>query len=173
LAAVSISRRATAGIVFIVAGALLLIALALPLLGVGSLPWLVALAYLAIAIAFAILGIGAVNSTLAKVMLVAAAIGWLILAINALVPGIPAVLVTIAALVAGIAGLIAAIVLYVGKEIRNLPALIFIITTALGLLYLLGPTLGLGTFGTVVAVLFAIGLIVTGVLFRQPERGRR
>jgi hypothetical protein len=75
MAAVSTSRRSTAGIVFIIAGALLAIAILLPLLGGPSVAWLGAIAYLAIAVAFAILGIGAVNSTLAKVLLIATAVG--------------------------------------------------------------------------------------------------
>ncbi|HEV7741318.1 MAG TPA: hypothetical protein VGO65_02775 [Pseudolysinimonas sp.] len=175
MAAVSRSRRGIAGIVFIVAGALLALAVILPLLGVGGAPWLVGLAFAAIAVAFAILGFGAVNSTLAKVALIAAAIGWILLAINAIGVALPGVLVTIAALVAGIAGLIGAIVLYVGKEVRNTPALVFIATTVLGLLYLLGVlgTIAFGTLGTVIAILFAAGLIITGVLFYQRENGRR
>ena len=141
MAAVSMSRRSTAGIIFIVAGVLLAFAVILPLVGVAVGGWLLAIAYLAIAVAFAVLGIGAVNSTLTKVLLVAAAVGWLVLALAAFGLGLPAVLITIAALVAGVAGLIAAIVLYVGKEVRNLPAVIFIITAALGLVYLL-PKIG-------------------------------
>jgi len=174
MAAVSTSRRSTAGIIFIVAGVLLALAVILPLVGVAVGGWLVAIAYLAIAVAFAVLGIGAVNSTLSKVLLVAAAVGWLLLALVAFGLALPSVLITIAALVAGVAGLIAAIVLYVGKEVRNLPAIIFIITTALGLVYLL-PRIGvsIGGLATIVAVLFAAGLIVTGVLFFQKERGRR
>jgi hypothetical protein len=175
MAAASTSRRATAGIVFIIGGALLALAILLPLLGVSGVPWLVALAYIAIAVAFGILGIGAVNSTLAKITLIAAAVGWLLLGVDKLGLSLPGVLLTIAALVAGVAGLIAAIVLYVGKEVRNLPAIIFIVATALGLLYLL-PAIGvggLGALGTVIAVLFAAALIVSGVLFYQKERRRR
>ena len=174
MAAVSMSRRSVAGIIFIVAGVLLAFAVILPLVGVGVVGWLLGIAYLAIAVAFAVLGIGAVNSTLSKVLLIAAAVGWLLLALAAFGLALPSVLITIAALVAGVAGLIAAIVLYVGKEVRNLPAVIFIITTALGLLYLL-PRIGVSIAGlaTIVAVLFAAGLIVTGVLFAQRERGRR
>jgi len=174
MAAVSMSRRSTAGIIFIVAGVLLALAVILPLVGVAVGGWLLAIAYLAIAVAFAVLGIGAVNSTLTKVLLIAAAVGWLVLALAAFGLGLPAVLITIAALVAGVAGLIAAIVLYVGKEVRNLPAIIFIITTALGLVYLL-PRIGvsIASLATIIAVLFAAGLIVTGVLFAQKERGRR
>jgi len=174
MAAVSTSRRAIAGLIFIVAGALLALAVILPLVGVAVGGWLTAIAYLAIAVAFAVLGIGAVNSTLSKVLLIAAAVGWLLLAIAAFGLGLPSVLITVAALVAGVAGLIAAIVLYVGKEVRNLPAIIFIITTALGLVYLL-PRIGvsIASLTTIIAVLFAAGLIVTGVLFFQKERGRR
>jgi len=174
MAAVSMSRRSTAGIIFIVAGVLLALAVILPLVGVAVGGWLAAIAYLAIAAAFAVLGIGAVNSTLCKVLLIAAAVGWLLLALAGFGLALPAVLITIAALVAGVAGLIAAIVLYVGKEVRNLPAVIFIITTALGLLYLL-PRIGvsIASLATIIAVLFAAGLIVTGVLFAQKERGRR
>jgi hypothetical protein len=175
MAAVSTSRRALAGVFFIVGGALLLLELILSLAKVASLPWLVALALLAIAIAFAVLAIGAVNSTLAKITLWAAAVGWLLLAIDALkLVNLPGVLITLAALVAGVGGLIAAIVLYVGKEIRNTPAILFIATTVLGLLYLL-PAIGvsgLGSLGTVIAVLFGIGLVVTGYLFTRKE-GRR
>jgi hypothetical protein len=174
MAAVSTSRRSTAGIVFLVAGILLALAIILPLAGLKVGGWLIAIAYLAIAVAFAILGIGAVNATLTKVMLIAAAVGWAILGLNAFGLSLPGVLITIAALVAGVAGLIGAIVLYVGKEVRNLPAIIFIVTTALGLLYLL-PVIGVGLagLGTIIAVLFAAGLIVSGILFWQKERGRR
>jgi len=174
MAAVSRSRRSASGIALLIGGALLLLALLLPLMNVSA-AWLGGLAAAAIAVGLGILGFGAVNSTVAKITLIAAAIGWLILAISGLGINLPSVLITIAALVAGIAGLIAAIVLYVGKEIKNTPALLFIATTALGLLYLLGVigTLSLGTLGTVIAVLFAAGLIITGVLFTQTERSRR
>jgi hypothetical protein len=172
VAKVSMSRRATSGIVFIVAGALVVLVALLPLLGV-AVPWLGILAYLAIAIALGILGFGAVNSTLAKVLLIAAAVGWLVLALVAIPVALPAVVVTIAAVVAGVGGLIAAIVLYVGKEITNMAALAFIIAMALGLLVLLGGAIGLfslANLAVVVAILFGVALIVTGVLFRRPER---
>ncbi|CAN5557896.1 hypothetical protein BH09ACT4_BH09ACT4_07870 [soil metagenome] len=169
------SRRSTTGLVFIIAGALLVLAVALPLLGVTQVPWLVALAFLAITVALAVMGFGAVNSTLAKVALIAAAVGWAVLTLDAIGVGLPKILITIAAIVAGVAGLIAAIVLYVGKEIRNTPAIAFIVTAALGLLYLLGyiGTLAFGTLGVLIAVAFAVGLIITGVLFRRKESGRR
>ncbi|MBX3100403.1 MAG: hypothetical protein KF761_12590 [Salinibacterium sp.] len=173
MAAISRSRRSTSGIALIVAGALFLLAVLLPLVSV-SLPWLVLLADAAMVVALVILALGAVNNTVAKVSLFAGAVGWAVLALAGLGLVLPAPLPAIAALVAGVGGLIGAIVLYVGKEITNRAAVIFIVATALGLLYLLGAigTLALGTLGTVVTVLFGAALIVAGVYFRRTE-GRR
>lgn len=176
MATVSRSRRAAAGIAFIVAGALVVLAALLPMLNV-AVPWFWALAYVALAVAFGVLGFGAVNSTLAKISLIAAAIGWALLALNALGLGLPAVLITIAAIVAGLGGLVGAIVLYIGKEITNRAAVAFIVATALGLLVLLGSPLGVFSLGStltlILVLLFGAALIVTGVLFRRTEGSRR
>jgi hypothetical protein len=169
MAKVSVSRRSASGIALIIAGALVVLAAVLPLLSV-SVPWLIVLAYAAIAVALGILGFGAVNNTVAKVSLIASAVGWALLALVGLGIALPAVLVTIAAIVAGVGMLIGAIVLYVGKEITNMAALAFIVAGALGLIYLLGTVMGafsLGTLAVVVVVLFGVALIVTGVLFRR------
>ena len=173
MTAISRSRRSTAGIALIVAGALFLLAILLPLVGV-ALPWLVLLADAAMVVALVILALGAVNNTVAKIALFAGAVGWAILALTGLGIALPAVLVTLAAVVAGVGGLVGAIVLYVGKEITNRAAVIFVVAMALGLLYLLGAagTFSLGTLGTVVAVAFGAALIVAGVFFRRTE-GRR
>jgi hypothetical protein len=174
MAAVSTSRRSLTGIVLIIAGALLLLAIILPLAGV-SVSWLSGLGYLAIAVALIIFAIGGVNSRLTQILLIAAGIGWALLGLAAFGLGLPPVLTTIAALVAGIGTVVAAILLYVGKEIRNTPAILFIVTAVLGLLVLL-PSFGVaalaGTLYTIIAVAFAIGLIITGYLFTRKE-GRR
>ena len=174
MATTSFSRRAAAGIALIVAGALFVLAAVLPLLG-APVSWLIILAYVAMAVALGILGFGAVNSIVAKIALIAAAVGWLLLALNLIGLALPAPLLTIAAVVAGVGGLIAAIVLYVGKEIRNYSAIIFIVAMVLGLLYLLGVigVISYGAFGVVITVLFGVALIVAGVLFRRTEHGRR
>lgn len=173
MAKVSVSRRAVSGIIFIVAGALVVLAAILPLLSV-AVPWLGALAYIAIAVALAVLGFGAVNSTLAKITLIAAAVGWLLLGIAGLGIALPAVLITIAAIVAGLGTLIAAIVLYVGKEITNMAAVAFIVSGVLALILLLLSPLAVfaldANLALVLAILFGVALIVTGVLFRRPER---
>ena len=172
MAAVSRSRRSASGFAFIVAGALFVLAALLPMAGI-SLTWLGALAALATAVGFAILGFGAVNGNVAKVTLIAAAVGWAVLALGALV-ALPAILVTIAALVAGIGGLIGAIVVYTGKELQNTPALVFIVATILGLLYLLAfVPVSLGALAPWIELLFGIALVIAGVLFTRKEgRGR-
>jgi hypothetical protein len=168
MAAISRSRRSTSGIALIVAGALFVLAVLLPLAGL-TLPWLVLLADAAMVVALVILAVGAVNNTVAKIALFAAAVGWALLAISGLGIALPAVLLTLAAVVAAIGGLVGAIVLYVGKEITNRAAIVFVVATVLAVVYLLVP---LGTLGTVVAVLFGAALIVAGVFFRRTE-GRR
>jgi hypothetical protein len=174
MATVSVSRRSASGIALIVAGALFVLAALLPLVGV-SFSWLVVIAYAAIAVALGILGFGAVNNTIAKVALIAAAVGWAILALSAVGLALPPVLITIAALVAGIGGFVGAIIILVGREIANTPALLFVIAMGLGLLYLLGTigTIGLGALAPWIGLLFGIALIIAGVLFRVPERRRR
>lgn len=174
MAAVSVSRRASSGIALIVAGALFVIVNLLPLMNV-TVPYLVPIAYLVIAVALGILGFGAVNNTVAKVSLIAAAIGWALLALNGFGLALPAVLITIAALVAGIGGLIGAVVVLVGREVTNTAALVFVIAMALGLLFLL-PAVGvavLGPFASWIGLLFGIAMIIAGFLFRTPERRRR
>mgnify|MGYP001366481311 CR=1 FL=1 len=96
MAAISRSRRSAAGIALIVAGALVLLAVVLPLAGV-ALPWLNALAYAALAVALVILALGAVNNTLAKISLFVGAVGFAILAIAGLGLALPGILLTIGA----------------------------------------------------------------------------
>jgi hypothetical protein len=174
MAAVSTSRRSLTGIILIIAGALLLLAIILPLAGL-AVSWLGGLGYLALAVALILFAVGGVNARLTQILLIVAGIGWALLALASFGLALPAILITIAALVAGIGTVVAAILLYVGKEIRNTPAILFIVTAVLGLLVLL-PSFGVaaltGTLYTIIAVAFAIGLIVTGYLFTRKE-GRR
>jgi hypothetical protein len=173
MAAISRSRRSLAGIILIVAGALFVLAVLVPLAGVSA-PWLYLLAYLAMAVAFVVLALGAVNGTVAKIALFAGALGWLLLALVGVGLGLPAGVTTFAAILAGLGGLVGAIVLYVGKEITNIAAIVFVVATILGLLYLLHliAVFSLGALAPVIIVLFGVALIATGVLFRRVQRGR-
>lgn len=177
MAAVTNSRRSIAGIVLVVAGALLLLDFVLGLAAVTALnPWLKFLAYLAIAVAFLILALASFRGTITRIALIVAAVGWLLLALSLVVTGIPAVLVTVALVAAALGTLIGAIALYVGKEVTNQSAIAFIVTGVVAAIILLAAVAAaaLGDFGTVLAVLFAILLVVTGVLFArtQGSRGR-
>ena len=175
MVALSNSRRAAAGIALIVAGALFVLAVILPLAG-QNFPWVTVLAAAAMAIAFTILAIGAVNSTLTRVAFIVAAVGWAILALAGLgIVALPAGVGTFAAILAAAGGIVGAILLYTGREIVNRSAIVFIIANVLGALHLLGSLglLPLGTFGTILTVLFGAALILAGVLFRQAERRRR
>lgn len=175
MAAVSTSRRSLTGLLLIIAGVLLLLAIILPLAGL-SVAWLGGLGYLALAVALIVFAVGGVNATLTKVLLIVSGIGWAVLALGAFGLALPSILVLIAAIVAGVGTVVAAIVLYVGKEITNLTAIVFIATAIVYAILVLAPlaNLALGTFGTVLALLFALGVLVTGILLArvQGARGR-
>ena len=176
MAAVTTSRRSVAGIVLVVAGALLLLDFVLGLAGVAALnPWLKLLAYLAIGVAFLILALASFRGTITRIALIVGAVGWLLLALG-LVVTLPAVLVTVALVAAALGTLVAAIALYVGKEVTNQSAIAFIVTAIVAAIILFAAVAAasLGDFGTVLAVIFAILLVVTGVLFArtQGSRGR-
>jgi hypothetical protein len=173
MAAMSTSRRAAAGIALIVAGVIFVLVALLPLLKL-TFPFvsLAALGAVALVVAFAILSIGAVNSTVTKIALIVAAVGWAIIALEGFgVFSLPGDANTVVVLVTAAAGIVAAIVLYTGKEIRNRPAIAFIVATVLAALYLL--PVSLGSLSTLVVILFGVALIVAGWLFRQTERSRR
>ncbi|MEO5535597.1 MAG: hypothetical protein ABIR17_10745 [Pseudolysinimonas sp.] len=177
MAAVTNSRRSIAGMVLVVAGALLLLNFVLVLAKVAALtPWLEFLAYLAIGVAFLILALASFRGTITRIALVVGAVGWLLLALALVVSGLPAALVTVALVAAALGTLIASIALYVGKEVTNQSAIAFIVTAIVAAIILVAAVAAtaLGDFGTVLAVLFAILLIVTGVLFArtQGSRGR-
>ena len=174
MAVVTNSRRSIAGIVLVVAGALLLLNFVLGLAGVAALsPWLTVLAYLAIGVAFLILALASFQGTITRIALIVGAVGWLLLAL-ALVVSLPAVLVTVALVAAALGTVVAAIALYVGKEVTNQSAIAFIVTAIVAAIILLATVAGaaLGDFGTVLAVVFAILLVVTGVLFARPQGSR-
>jgi hypothetical protein len=176
MAATTPSRRSLAGIVLVVAGALLLLNFVLGLAAVTALgPWLVVLAYLAIGVAFLILALASFQGTFTRIALIVGAVGWLLLALG-LVVALPAILVTVALVAAALGTLVGAIALYVGKEVTNTSAIVFIVTGLVAAIILFAQVgaAALGDFGTVLAVLFAILLVVTGVLFArtQGSRGR-
>lgn len=169
----SVHRPRIPAVAFIISGALLMLAAVLPLFGLTGFPGLVGVAFLAIAATLVLLT-PAVGRAFARASLVAAAIAWILLGLNAFNVLFPAFLVTIAALVAGVAGLVAATVIYTGAELPTRPAVIFLVAATLGLVWLLSAigTLPLGTTATVVAILFAVALVGTGAVLLIRARSR-
>lgn len=175
MAAISHSRRAAAGIAFVVAGALILLVQILALAAFGGLGvWPTVLAYLAIAVGFVVLAVGSVANVVARIALIVGAVGWFLLAIAPVV-ALPAPLGTVAALAAAAGGVVGSIVLYTGKEITDRSAIAFIVTTIVAAVLLLAGVAGmaLGVFGTLLAIVFGVGLILTGVLFYRVQGSRR
>jgi hypothetical protein len=176
MAAVSNSRRSIAGIILAIAGALLLLNIVLGLASVTALGiWLVFLAYLGIGVALLILAIASFKGTITRIALIVGAIGWLLLALG-LVVALPSPIGTVAAIAAALGTLVGAIALYIGKEVTNQSAIAFVVTAIIAAIILLAGVAGaaLGQFGTVLGLLFAIGLLITGILFArtQGSRGR-
>lgn len=175
MAALSRSRRAAAGIAFLVAGALIALGIVLGYAGVAVLGfWPSLLAYLAIAAGFVILAIGSVANLAARIALIVGAVGWFVVATAPLLPGLPGPIGTIALLAAAAGGIVGSIVLYTGKEITDRSAAVFIGTTIVAAVLLLLPLIGVVdvVFFLLLSVLLAAGLIITGVLFRRVQRGR-
>jgi len=175
MAAISNSRRAGAGIAFVVAGALILLHYLLALANVTATGgWLLFLAYLAIAVGFILLAVGSVANVVARIALIVGGVGWALLALGFLV-GLPAGVGTIAAIAAAAGGVVGAIVLYTGKEITNRSAVAFIVTTIVAAVILLAGIAGLalGVLGTLLWIVFGVGLVLTGVLFYRVQGSRR
>lgn len=174
MAAISRSRRSTAGFAFIIGGAIILIALLLGFASVTVLgPWLTVLAYLAIGVGFLILAIGSVANVIARIALIVAAVGWLLLGLAAAGLALPSPLGLIAAIAAAIGGVVGAIVLYTGKEITDRSAIAFIVTTIVAAIYLLAPESAIGTLRLFILVVLGVGFVLTGILFHWVQRSRR
>ena len=174
MAAISRSRRAAAGIAFIVSGASLLLVVLLPYAGL-SFPFLGTIAYAALAAGLVILALGAVNNTIAKVALFAGALGWLILAIASISAILPGVVVTVGGFLAAIGMLVGAIVLYAGREIVQVSGAALVVSAILALVLLL-PRLGvpaLEAFSVTWTIALGVALVITGIYFRRTERRRR
>ncbi len=174
MAAISRSRRSTAGFAFIAGGALILIALLLGFAGVGVFgSWLTVIAYLAIGVGFLIVAIASVANVIARIALVVAAVGWLLIALGLAGLPLPAPLPLIAAIAAALGGVIGSIVLYTGKEITDRSAIAFIVTTIAAAIYLLLPAESIAAIAVLLVLVVGAGFLITGILFHWVQRSRR
>lgn len=173
MATVTPSRRSPVGIAFIVGGALLALAALLGLAGgpvAEGVRWINFLAYLAIAVAFGLLAWEIVSRP-ARIAFIVASAGFLILAVGALA-GLPGQLGTVASIAAAGGALVGAILLRPSGYFGARASLIFLIATAIYAVLVFFQILGvdLQGVGFLLTLLFAAGLIVTGVLLQQRSR---
>ena len=167
----AIPRRFLAGVAFVAAGALLaggLIAGA-ALLPVG--PWPYVLAWLAIGTGFVALALASAFNPAARVALAVGAAGWALYALAGASLGLPAELALIAAPVAAVGGLIGAIVLFAERAFAGRLPVAFLATMVVSALFVLGALGVLTGYVSIMLLLFAAGLIVTGVLLMRGGTG--
>jgi hypothetical protein len=124
--------------------------------------------------AFALLAVGLVllflwrTSTLLRVAFIVAAVGWALLAINS-VAGLGAALVTIAILLALIGTLVAGILVFLRHTFTRNADLAFLLMAIFAALLLLSVWVSFlgGTLGLIIAIIFGILLIVSGLLIQR------
>jgi hypothetical protein len=173
MATVTPSRRSLVGIAFIVGGALLALSALLGLAGgsvVEAVRWVSFLALLAIAVAFGLLA-WEIVSRVARIAFIVAAAGFLLLAVGA-VAGLPGQLGTVASIAAAGGALVGAILLRGDGYFGPRTSLVFLIATAIYAVLVFFQILGvdLQGVGLLLTLLFAAGLVVTGVLLQQRSR---
>jgi hypothetical protein len=160
------SNSRTVGWLFVVAGVLYLLELLLSHVGhSGKLDsWLLFFAYAVLAVGFVLLFLWRSVDILLRVAFIVAAVGWAILAIAA-VASVGGGLVVIGEILALIGTLVAGITVFMRGIFTRRGALAFLIFAILAaLLLLLALTGFLASIAFVLAILFGVALVITGVL---------
>src|SRR5690606_9735889 len=157
MAEISTSRRSIAGILLAVAGAVLLIDVILGFAQVTALQeWPHLIADVAIGVAFLILAIGSFRGMLLRIPLIVVAIGWLLLALDHLVP-LPSPVGEIGVAAAALGTLVAAVMALLGREVTNVSAIAFLVTAIIAAIILAAEFgLALGGAGVVFALLLGL-----------------
>jgi hypothetical protein len=166
-------RRTLVGIAFIVGGALLALAALLGLAGgpvADGVRWVSFVADLAIALGFGLLAWEVVDQP-ARIAFIVAAAGWLLLAVGE-IAGLPGELGTVAAIAAAGGGLVGAILMRPSGYFGPSASLVFLIATVIFAVLVFFEILGvdLQGVGLLLTLLFAAGLVITGVLLQQRAR---
>jgi len=168
--AIASGSRGIAGIAFLLGGASTALGTVLGLVGVPGGLWFLLLAYLPIAVGFGALAVGAGSHLAARIALLIAAAGYVLLLLATVlwVAGLG----TAGVLAAALGGLAGSILLLSGKAVTGNAAIAFVVTTivfaAMTLPGVVG--LGLGMFVTILSLVFGLGLVVTGVLLMRVPR---
>lgn len=164
------SSRPVVGILFIVAGALTLLALLLSYVAPGAAPsWFSLLTFLALGIAFLLMALSKSLNTLERVAFIVGAVGWFILVLISLaaIGG----LLTLALILALVGSLGAGILVWQHSTFTrrtNLWFLIAMIITAIYLLNLLLPFVP-GVLSVLLVLLFGAALVIAGYFVLQRK----
>jgi hypothetical protein len=167
MATSSRSSRSPVGWFFLAAGVLYLLNILLAHVAPKlSSTWWDFFAYALIAVAFVLLFLWRV-STLLRVAFIVAAVGWALLAIG-IVASLGGV-ATIAVILALVGTLVAGILVIIGHTFSRLADLVFLITAILAAILLAHTWLTAlsGGVETVVAILFGVGLVISGFLIAR------
>jgi hypothetical protein len=155
---------------FVIAGGLLLIEFVVTLVFLSGSPLLTFLAFAALTIAFLFLFLGRAKDTLLRVAFLVAVVGWALLTLAQAITGFGTV-GSIASLLALVGTLGSGILVFLRHHFTARADTVFLVTSIAAALLLLNGIRGImpGAATTILTVLFAAGLLITGVLVR----GRR
>jgi hypothetical protein len=158
------SSRPIVGILFIIAGALTLLALLLLYVAPSSAPsWLSLLTFLALAVGFVLMALSKSMNILERIAFIVGAVGWLMLALSSLAGGLRG-LVTLALILALVGSLAAGILVWMHSTFTRRTNLWFLIAMIITAIYLLNLLLGFaaGAINTLLVLLFGVALVVVG-----------
>ena len=162
------SNRSVLSWLFIVAGVLVLLNILFAHVAPKvSGAWWDFFAFVALAVAFLLLFLWR-TVTLLRVAFIVAAVGWAVHAIS-LVANLGSGIDKVALVLALVGGLVAGIIVFMRHVFTRNADLAFLIAMIVGAIYLLGLLVAFlsGTLATIVAILFAVLLVVSGFLIQR------
>ncbi|MCU1597413.1 MAG: hypothetical protein JWQ47_1152 [Glaciihabitans sp.] len=153
---------------FVIAGALLLIEFVITLVFLSANPLLTFLAFGVLTIAFLFLFLGGAKDTLLRVAFLVAAVGLALITLAQVIPGLGTV-GSVASVLALVGTLGSGILVYLRHHFTRNADRVFLVTTIAAALLLLNGIRGIlpGALTTILTVLFAAGLVFTGLLVRR------
>jgi hypothetical protein len=153
---------------FVIAGALLLIEFVITLVFLTANPLLTFLAFGVLTIGFLFLFLGGAKDTLLRVAFLVAAVGLALITLAQVIPGLGTV-GSVASVLALVGTLGSGILVYLRHHFTRNADRVFLVTTIAAALLLLNGIRGIlpGALTTILTVLFAAGLVFTGLLVRR------
>jgi hypothetical protein len=153
---------------FMIAGALLLIEFVVRAFVPSASALFTFLAFAGLTIAFLFLFLGRARDTLLRVAFLVATVGWALITLAEILPGFGTV-GSVASLLALAGTLGSGILVFLRHRFSRNADTVFLVTSIVAALLLLNGIRGIlpGALNTILTVLFAAGLVFTGVLMRR------